>query len=70
MVGIEENTCPKCDSSTFFKECWKCGGEGGTGGEELMSEDPLWYGPDDFRPCDICDGNGGWQMCYNEKCNE
>lgn len=63
-----DDFCEKCGSSAYYEDCWSCGGEGGTDGEELMMEDPLWYGPDDFRTCDICEGKGAFKMCLNDKC--
>lgn len=66
----EDETCPRCRCcTTEWEECWKCGGEGGRDGEELMSEDPLWYMPDDFETCDVCNGNGGWNTCLGQ-CDE
>lgn len=63
-----DDWCEKCGSSAYYEDCWSCGGEGGTDGEELMMEDPLWYSPDDFRTCDICEGRGTFKMCLNDKC--
>lgn len=66
----EDETCPRCRCcSTEWEECWNCGGEGGRDGEELMAEDPLWYMPDDFETCDVCNGNGGWNTCLGQ-CDE
>lgn len=65
-----DDLCPRCRCcSTEWEECWNCGGEGGRDGEELMSEDPLWYMPDDFETCDVCNGNGGWNACLGQ-CDE
>lgn len=55
--------CQTCQREKEWTDCWKCGGEGGTDGEELMLEDPLWYYPHDFRLCDICNGDGGYYVC-------
>lgn len=63
-----DDWCEKCGSSAYYEDCWSCGGEGGTDGEELMMEDPLWYSPDDFRACDVCKGRGTFKMCLNDKC--
>lgn len=63
----EFESCDECGSDLYWEDCWSCGGEGGTDGEELMMEDPFWYSPDDFRTCDICDGKGGWNICLNAK---
>jgi hypothetical protein len=46
-----------------WEDCWSCGGEGGRDGDELMSEDPLWYSPDDYEVCDVCEGEGGFWIC-------
>lgn len=64
----EYSSCEDCGSDSMWEACWSCGGEGGTDGEELMMEDPLWYGPDDYRACDICNGKGGYYVCLNSKC--
>lgn len=65
----EYSTCERCKGDSMWTSCWSCGGEGGTDGEDLMSEDPLWYGPEDFRTCDICNGKGGYYVCLT-KCQE
>lgn len=66
----EGDICPKCKCcSTFWHTCDHCGGYGGRDGDELMEEDPLWYGPDDYETCDICEGNGGWPVCVGD-CDE
>lgn len=65
-----DSLCPRCQCcDTEWVECWDCGGEGGQDGEELMMEDPLWYGPDDFRRCSTCKGKGGWSECIGS-CDE
>jgi len=61
----EYSSCPDCGSDSRWETCWQCGGEGGQDGEDLMEEDPLWYGPDDFRQCDICEGKGGYYVCLD-----
>jgi hypothetical protein len=66
----EPDLCPRCGCcSTTWEECWRCGGEGGDDGEALMEEDPLWYGPDDWRDCDICHARGGFRLCLGD-CDE
>ena len=65
----DETYCQNCGSMIFVEDCWKCGGEGGTPGEELMMEDPFWYSPDDFRICDECDGTGIIEICVNPDCD-
>lgn len=55
--------CAECGHSTSWLPCWNCGGEGGRGGEDLMEEDPMWYGPDDWEKCCECHGKGGWNYC-------
>lgn len=60
----ELELCKRCNCCEVeWEECSYCGGEGGTDGEELMMEDPLWYGPDDYRSCDACEGKGGFYVC-------
>jgi len=48
-----------------WQDCWQCGGDGGRDGDDLMAEDPFWYGEDDFEMCDICQGKGGYLVCIN-----
>ena len=68
-VGFDpDDYCKKCGSSAYYEDCWKCGGEGGRDGEDLMEEDPLWYSPDDFEVCDECNGTGSFKMCLNSEC--
>ena len=63
-------TCKRCKCcEKSWVECYDCGGEGGTDGDELMMEDPMWYSADDFRACGTCNGKGGWYECIGN-CNE
>jgi hypothetical protein len=55
--------CAECGNPTSWLHCWNCGGEGGRDGEDLMAEDPMWYGPDDWEECSECHGKGGWNYC-------
>jgi hypothetical protein len=57
--------CVECGNPTSWLPCWNCGGKGGWDDEELMEEDPLWYGPGDYRRCDECRGKGGHHYCLN-----
>lgn len=66
----EDDGCPECGSFLNWVECYDCGGEGYFDGEDLMSEDPLWYGPDDTEMCETCEGKGGWFVCSNYKNHE
>jgi hypothetical protein len=59
--------CEHCGEEMEWQDCWDCGGEGGRDGEDLMMEDPLWYGPDDFETCSSCLGKGGYWICHNSK---
>lgn len=43
------------DDGSEIWDCWQCGGEGGFNNHEV---DPLWYPPDDWEECDICQGKG------------
>ena len=64
MDDINNDICPRCNCcSTYWVECPYCGGEGWTDGEELIMEDPMWYSPDDFRICNVCNGTGGYYEC-------
>lgn len=65
-----EEICTRCECcDTYWVECDYCGGEGGRDEEDLMAEDPLWYGPGDFEICDACDGTGGHYECLGH-CDE
>ncbi len=66
----EDGFCLECGQELAWEDCWSCGGEGGDDGDELMSEDPLWYSQDDFRECDVCNGKGGYEICLNYKNHE
>ena len=55
--------CVECGNPTSWVPCWNCSGEGGWDDEYLMEEDPLWYGPGDYRRCDECRGKGGHPYC-------
>lgn len=55
--------CAECGNPTSWLPCWNCGGRGGWDDEDLMAEDPLWYGPGDFLRCDECQGKGGHPYC-------
>ncbi len=57
--------CLRCGSEMEWVDCPECAGEGGFEGYELMELDPLWYGPDDYEPCSLCGGRGGWLQCFN-----
>lgn len=60
-----DTSCETCGEEMQWEDCWSCGGEGGRDGEDLMMEDPMWYGPDDFEICDTCHGKGGYLVCHN-----
>lgn len=67
---VEHNLCQRCNCCEIdWVECPYCGGEGGTDGEELMLEDPMWYSEDDWRNCDACNGAGGHFSCLGN-CDE
>lgn len=55
--------CAECGHDTSWLPCWNCGGKGGWDDEDLMAEDPMWYGPGDYRRCEECRGKGGWPYC-------
>ncbi len=60
--------CKDCGEEMEWQECYSCGGEGGRGWEDLQFEDPLWYSPDDFIDCDVCEGKSGMWICPNKNC--
>ena len=65
-----EQECLKCGHSpTRWRDCWKCGGEGGRGWDDLQFEDPLWYSPSDFIACDECNGTGIIEWCSKCGCD-
>jgi hypothetical protein len=67
---LEDRFCKRCECcDKDWVECPYCGGNGGDDGESLMEEDPLWYGPEDFRRCDACKGKGGHYECLGH-CDE
>ena len=54
-------TCSKCGHEMwYYVSCPHCGGEGGHYPAEI---DPIGYDEDEFFPCDVCDGLGGWHTC-------
>ena len=66
----EHYLCPRCQCcDLMWEQCAQCGGEGHTQPGDLYEIDPLWYGEDETRPCQICDGMGGWLVCGG-RCDE
>lgn len=62
----ESDLCQRCRCcSADWIHCESCGGDGSFSDEEYG--DPLW--PEHDRPCDICEGKGGWPGCLGN-CNE
>lgn len=57
--------CGVCGAELERVECDTCGGEGGRDGDELMSEDPLWYDGVDWEDCADCKGQGAFWECPN-----
>lgn len=64
----QEPVCVRCGQPLEWEECFQCFGKGGWDGDDLMAEDPLWYGPNDYEICDVCHGNGGYWFCTNKAC--
>ena len=63
----EDTSCERCGCcETYWESCQDCGGDGFYDGEYLMEEDPLWYGPNDTRRCNTCNGKGGWKLCLGD----
>ena len=58
--GAADPICEECESPVEWVECEACGGEGEY---ECYEEDPMWYDPDDTKPCPQCGGVGGWYVC-------
>ena len=64
VIPDDDILCPRCECCDMtWEDCWNCGGEGGRDGDELMSEDPFWWSPNDFEICDVCKGKGGFWIC-------
>lgn len=57
--------CARCGSSLVWEECSACGGEGMTAPGQLYEEDPLWYDPDDTKPCHQCGGEASFPCCIS-----
>lgn len=56
-----ELVCKKCNSNTVeWIDCWNCGGMGAF---DLHEEDPLYYDPETYEQCSICEGDEGWNVC-------
>lgn len=52
---MSTENCHVCRSAQKWVKCWNCNG---TGSSFL----------DDSIPCNICNGDGGWNVCLNDKC--
>ena len=59
---VEDCQCARCGSSTFFRSCDNCGGEG-----VIEADEDDWQGFDHDQRCDWCHGNGGWYRCLSSK---
>lgn len=56
--------CPVCGSSMEWEECWQCGGEGYS--DHDCGEDCCCCAdPEPNVVCDICNGVGGYYLCWN-----
>ena len=58
--GAAEPICQECETPVEWIVCEACDGDGEY---ECYEEDPLWYDPDDTKPCPQCAGIGGWYIC-------
>lgn len=65
IVDLEEgDRCCACGSGMDFADCWNGCDDGWIPGDRLAEEDPLWYDESDTRRCSICEGDGGWWVCF------
>jgi len=53
-----DSQCARCGSSTVPEDCDNCGGDGW-----IEADEDDWQGFDSDRPCDWCQGEGGWVHC-------
>lgn len=63
-LNQQEHVCPKCGNGREWVQCDALGCEDGE--VNYFESDPLWYGceEDAWETCDLCDGEGGWWICY------
>jgi hypothetical protein len=52
--------CGCCEMTT--RVCYQCGGDG-VDGHDCGEDTCCCLHPDENETCDICDGEGGWEVC-------
>lgn len=59
--------CARCGSSCDYEHCTNC--EDGSCGSDCIDDlchgGECIHGDSGFIPCDICDGQGGWNYCMS-----
>lgn len=56
--------CARCGASMDWEECSNCGGDGLVG-HDCGEDTCCCMDPEENVVCDICDGEGGWQLCMS-----
>lgn len=54
--------CRKAGHWIDWVDCWNGCDEGWH--TDLHEMDPMWYDEGDMEKCDVCNGHGGWQLCF------
>ena len=54
--------CEKCHAEKEWKTCYNC--EDGFSGHDCGEDCCCCLHPEDNVVCDICEGHGGWYVCY------
>ena len=52
--------CGCCEMTR--RACWQCGGDG-VYGHDCGEDTCCCLDPEDDDPCEVCDGEGGWDVC-------
>lgn len=60
---LDEDPCPKCGADAVrFRRCHAVGCDDGLI-DMYEFDDPLWYSPGDYEPCEECAGTGVHRWC-------
>ena len=59
----KEEICKKCGSNVYWQECWNC--ESGYSHHDCGEDTCCCADPQPNVKCDICNGKGGWWVCFN-----
>ena len=63
----KEAMCPYCGSDVMWEDCWNC--RDGYSHHDCGEDTCCCLDPYPNIVCDICNGEGGWYICINCKCN-